>query len=125
MSRIFLTIGAISGLLAVALGAFGTHALKNVLRPELRAIYQTANEYHFYHSLALLLIGILALHWPDSPFLKWSGWLTTAGIVVFSGSLYLLAVTGLRWLGVITPIGGLAFITGWALLAVAALKAGP
>ncbi|MHB1241674.1 MAG: DUF423 domain-containing protein [Gammaproteobacteria bacterium] len=118
MARTFLFLGALNGLLAVVLGAFGAHILKARLSADLMAVYHTANEYHFYHALALLLIGIVALQFPESRSLKWAGWLMLVGIVLFSGSLYLLAVTGTRWLGAITPLGGLAFIAGWLLLAI-------
>ncbi|OYV75177.1 MAG: hypothetical protein B7Z66_13920 [Chromatiales bacterium 21-64-14] len=118
MARTFLFLGALNGLLAVVLGAFGAHILKARLSADLMAVYHTANEYHFYHALALLLIGIVALQFPESRPLKWAGWLMLVGIVLFSGSLYLLAVTGTRWLGAITPLGGLAFIAGWLLLAI-------
>ena len=109
-------------LLAVALGAFGAHALKAVLPPERLAIYQTASEYHFYHALGLLIVALLTLYLPASTYLKWSGWLLIAGTVIFSGSLYALAISGIRWLGAITPIGGLAFIGAWLLLVIAVLK---
>ena len=103
-------------LLAVALGAFGAHALKAVLSPERLAIYQTASQYHFYHALGLLVVALLTLYLPTSVYLKWSGWLLIAGTVIFSGSLYALAVSGIRGLGAITPIGGVSFIMGWVLL---------
>ncbi len=97
-------------------------ALKTRLPPERLAIYQTASQYHFYHALGLLLVAVLAFHLPGSAWLRWSGWLLIIGTVLFSGSLYLLAVSGVRWLGAITPVGGLAFIGAWLLLAVAALR---
>lgn len=120
----FLVIGALNGALVVALGAFGAHALKARLAPELLAVYQTGIQYHMLHALGLLGVGLLALHLPDSALLKWSGWLMLAGIVLFSGSLYLLAMTGLRWLGAVTPIGGMAFIVAWCALAVSVARAG-
>ena len=106
------------------LGAFGAHVLKTRLTPEMMTIYHTGNQYHFYHALGLLAVAILGIHWPTSVHLKWSGWLMFAGIIIFSGSLYALSLTGLRWLGAITPIGGVLFIAAWGLLAAAALKAG-
>lgn len=110
----------VSGLLAVALGAFGAHALGDVLGPDMRAVFETAGHYHFVHTLALLLAAIApAAGIRRGPLvlacLAWS-----FGIVVFSGSLYLLAVTGLGWLGAITPIGGVAFLLGWAAVIVGA-----
>lgn len=122
MARLYLIAGALNAMLAVGLGAFGAHGLKGRLSAELLAVYQTGVQYHIYHSLGLLLIGILALHLPASIWLKWSGALMLFGILCFSGSLYLLAVTGVRWLGAITPLGGLAFLIAWLLLAVAVFR---
>ena len=121
MSRLFLLIGALNGFLAVALGAFGAHALRTKIAPDLYTVFQTAAEYHSIHALALLALGILALHHPSRTLL-WSGWLITAGIVLFCGSLYLLAWTGSRTLGILTPFGGGAFLLGWLGLAAAALR---
>jgi uncharacterized membrane protein YgdD (TMEM256/DUF423 family) len=122
MAKLFITMAALSGMLAVVFGAFGAHALKNRLDDYALGVFQTAVQYHFYHSLALLAVGILALSVPDSTLLKSSGWLFAAGLVVFSGSLYVLSLSGVRWLGAVTPLGGLAFIAGWACLAAAAWK---
>lgn len=107
--------------LAVALGAFGAHGLKSQLSTDMMQTYKTGVEYHFYHALGLLLIGILAISYP-SELMKWSAIFMAAGILVFSGSLYVLAVTGIKWLGAITPIGGLSFIAGWILLFLAVWK---
>ncbi len=123
MSKLFLILGSINGFLAVALGAFGAHGLRARISPELLAVYQTAVQYHTTHALALLAVGIVA-HWlPSSAPLQWAGWLFLVGIILFSGSLYLLSAMGLGWLGAITPIGGMAFLAGWILLGVAALRA--
>jgi uncharacterized membrane protein YgdD (TMEM256/DUF423 family) len=122
MAKVFITLASFSGLLAVAFGAFGAHALKNRLDDYAMGVFHTAVQYHFYHSLALLAVGVIALNYPHTALLRSSGWLFTLGIVVFSGSLYLLSLTGLRWLGAVTPIGGLAFIAGWACLAAASWK---
>jgi len=122
-AKLFLVLGALAGMLAVVLGAFGAHALRAKLAPDLLAIWNTAVQYHFWHALALLAIGIVAIHLPASASLKWAGWLMLAGIVVFSGSLYVLALTGARWLGAVTPFGGTAFIVGWVLLALAVVRA--
>ena len=122
MAQWFITLASLSGMLAVAFGAFGAHALKNRLDDYAMGVFQTAVQYHFYHSLALLAVGVIALSQPQAALLRSSGWLFVLGIVVFSGSLYLLSFTGLRWLGAITPLGGLAFIAGWACLAAASWK---
>lgn len=122
MAKLFLSLGALAGLLAVALGAFGAHALRGRLDDYARGVFETAVQYHFYHALALALVGVLLLSQPATALLKSSGWLFLIGIAVFSGSLYLLAITGIKWLGAVTPLGGLAFIAGWGCLAAAAWK---
>lgn len=122
-AKIFLTLGAIFAFVAVALGAFGAHGLKDRLVPEMLAIWKTGVEYHVYHSLGLLAVGLLALHLPDSALLRASGWLMAAGILVFSGSLYALALSGMRVLGAVTPFGGLALLAAWALFAFAVVRA--
>ena len=120
-ARFFLATGCIAALLAVALGAFGAHALKARLAPELMAAYKTGVEYHFYHALGLVLVGLVALQLPGSAYLRGAGWAMLAGIALFSGSLYLLALTGLRWPSAVTPVGGVAFIAAWGLFAAAVL----
>jgi uncharacterized membrane protein YgdD (TMEM256/DUF423 family) len=122
MAKLFLTLASLSGMLAVMLGAFGAHGLKSRLSEQSLSVFETAVQYHFYHSLALLAVGLIAISQPQVALLKSSGWLFVIGIVVFSGSLYLLSITGIRWLGAITPLGGLAFIGGWACLAAASWK---
>ena len=122
-AKLFLVTGCIAALLAIVFGAFGAHALKARIAPELMPVYRTGVEYHFYHALGLILVGLAAFHLPESAYLRGAGWLMLAGIVLFSGSLYLLALTGLRWLGIITPFGGTAFIAAWALFAAAVIKA--
>lgn len=122
-ARLFLALGSIAALLAVAIGAFGAHGLKARIAPELMAVYKTGVEYHFYHALGLILVGLAALHLTESTWLKAAGWSMLAGIVLFSGSLYLLALTDLGWLGAITPLGGLAFLAGWGLFAAAIITA--
>lgn len=107
--------------LAVVLGAFGAHALKARLSPEMMQVYKTGVEYHFYHAIGLLLTGVLSFHL-KSGLINWAAFCLFSGIVLFSGSLYLLAVTGVKWLGAITPLGGLSFIAGWVLLFVAVWK---
>jgi uncharacterized membrane protein YgdD (TMEM256/DUF423 family) len=124
MSRIFLLIGALNGFLAVALGAFGAHALRPRIAPNLYTVFQTGVEYHSIHALALLALGILALHHPSRA-LRWSGWFMSAGILLFCGSLYLLALSGYRYLGVVTPFGGIALLLGWLGLALAIWRLRP
>ena len=117
MARAFLLTGALAGALAVALGAFGAHALRARLDADLLAVWRTAVEYHLYHALALLVVGVLLNRFPSASALRWSGILLAAGVVLFSGSLDVLALTGARWLGAVTPLGGTAFIAGWLLMA--------
>ena len=121
MKKFALFAGSINAMLAVILGAFGAHGLKGRLTEEMLSVYQTGVQYHFYHSLGLIIIGVTAFHLPASASLKWSARLMLAGIILFSGSLYLLALTNINWLGMITPVGGTAFIVAWLLLAIAAL----
>jgi len=123
LERLFLSAGGLAALAAVALGAFGAHALKGRLSPEMLAVWRTAVEYHLFHALGMLAVGFAAARLPDSALLKWSGWLMLAGIVLFSGSLYALALSGERWLGAVTPAGGTAFLAAWALFAAAVLRA--
>lgn len=122
MFKLFVALGSINAFMAVALGAFGAHALKSRLSAEMLAIFETGVQYHFYHALGLLAVGIIATYLPDSVWLKRSGWIMFAGIVIFSGSLYILSLTGVRWLGAITPIGGICFLVSWVLLVIAVLK---
>ncbi len=121
IAKLFLSIGAVSGALGVMLGAFGAHGLKEKLSEKMLANWMTGVEYHFYHTFAILAVGLLAMH-VQSKSLSSSGWAFVAGIAIFSGSLYVMALTGVTKLGMITPIGGLAFIVGWVLLAVAVAK---
>lgn len=120
--REFIAIGSISLALSVALGAFGAHILEDQVTQEMMDIFSLGNDYQMIHSLGLLLIGLLMKYLPSQTLLKWSGWLLIVGILIFSGSLYILAITGVHILGAITPFGGFAFIVGWLLLAYATLK---
>jgi uncharacterized membrane protein YgdD (TMEM256/DUF423 family) len=124
MSKTILMTASILLAMAVAIGAFGAHGLKSHLSEAMLQTYKTGVEYHFYHALGLLLIGVLTISFP-SELLKWSAIFLMVGIVLFSGSLYILAVTGIKWFGAITPLGGLSFIAGWGLLFVAVLKKFP
>jgi uncharacterized membrane protein YgdD (TMEM256/DUF423 family) len=116
-ARLALTLAALLLGIAVGQGAFGAHALKTRLAPDALAVWHTAVQYHAWHALGLLAVGLLLLHWPERAGLPWAGWLFVAGIVLFSGSLYALALTGVRGWGAVTPFGGIAFIAGWLALA--------
>jgi uncharacterized membrane protein YgdD (TMEM256/DUF423 family) len=122
MSGTFTGIGAIFGFIAVAAGAFGAHALNKRLPPDLLAVFETGARYQMYHALALVLVGLLAAR-TTSSVLNAAGWLFVAGVVLFSGSLYALALSGVRVLGAVTPFGGLCFLVAWALVAWSAFRA--
>src|SRR5687768_10339275 len=124
MDRVFLGLGAVSAGLAVALGAFAAHGLRARLSPEALQTFETGARYHMYHALALLAVAWAVTRWPGTA-VSVAGWLFIAGTLLFSGSLYLLAITGVRMLGAITPVGGFAFILGWLALAWAAWSARP
>jgi uncharacterized membrane protein YgdD (TMEM256/DUF423 family) len=121
VDRTFLLIGAILGFLGVALGAFGAHGLKNRLSPEMLEVFDTGVRYHMYHTFAVLIVAAAIGHIGNARLLAMAGWFFFAGILLFSGSLYALAITSVGILGAITPIGGLLFLIGWACLAVFAL----
>lgn len=120
MSNWFVT-GALAAGIGVVLGAFGAHGLKTRVTPDLLTIFETGVRYHMYHALALLAVSWASTRW-TSPWITTSGWLFLVGILVFSGSLYLLTLTGARWWGAMTPLGGLALIGGWMCLALGALR---
>src|SRR6201984_1455112 len=120
MDRTFLLAGGISGLIAVGFGAFGAHGLRGRLTADMLAVFETGVRYHMYHALALLLTAALVPRIPGKAIVA-AGWLFVAGIVLFSGSLYLLAITGVTMLGAITPVGGVAFLAGWLALVIASL----
>ncbi len=124
MARRFLLFGAANGFLAVLLGAFGAHDLRSRISSDLYAAFQTGVDYQALHALLLLSIGLLALHHP-SRWLNRSGWLVSGGILLFCGSLYLLALTGNRALGMITPAGGILLLLGWLALATATWRLRP
>ncbi len=117
---LFLRVAAVLGALAVAFGAFGAHGLRARVEPELLEVFETGVRYHFYHALALLALTLGGGPLWQSQWTGAAAWSWTAGVLVFSGSLYVLVLTGQRWLGAITPIGGVAFIVGWVCLAMAA-----
>lgn len=118
--RHFVTLGALSAMLAVALGAFGAHALEGRVDADLLEVYDTGVRYHLYHSLGLVIVGLLAQRNPEARLFRWSARLMATGIVLFSGSLYGMALTGWRWLGAVTPFGGVALLAAWLVLAWAA-----
>ena len=122
MDRTFFVIGSLFGGLAVAFGAFGAHALEGRLTSDALSSYETAARYQMYHALALLAVASAIRRWQGSNLAIWAGRLFVAGVVLFSGSLYLLSVIDLRWLGAIAPVGGAAFIVGWLCLALAAWR---
>ena len=123
MAKTFLFYAGSSAALAVLLGAFGAHGLKAKLAPDMMAVYQTAVQYHMWHALGLAVVGLALVNWPSLVLLRLAGWLMLAGMIVFSGSLYLLAVTNVKMLGTITPIGGLLLIAAWLVFAWAMYKA--
>jgi uncharacterized membrane protein YgdD (TMEM256/DUF423 family) len=119
MERLFFGLGAVSAFIAVAAGAFGAHALRARLSPDLLAVFETGARYQMYHALGLIAAAWATARWPGS-LTHWAGWLFIVGTLLFSGSLYALALSGVRWLGAITPLGGVAFLVGWLCLAMAA-----
>ena len=121
MDRLFIIIGAVSGGIGVAAGAFGAHALRARLEPRLLEVFETGARYQMYHAIAMLAAAWIVTRFPGS-LANASGWLFLAGTLLFSGSLYAMAFTGIRALGAITPIGGVCFIAGWGCLALAAMR---
>lgn len=122
MPKTFLILGALNTFLCIALGAFGAHGLKRVLSADMLTVYHTGVQYHFYHAFGIIIIGLLLLHFPKSRLIPISGWLMMVGIILFSFSLYVLSVTGMRGLGMITPFGGVSFLSAWGLLIYAVWK---
>jgi uncharacterized membrane protein YgdD (TMEM256/DUF423 family) len=116
MDRLFFMLGALSGFIGVALGAFAAHGLKSRLTPELLATFEIGVRYQMYHAFALIAVAWACTRWPGAAATA-AGWLFVAGTVLFAGSLYVLALTGARWLGMVAPVGGIAFLAGWACLA--------
>jgi uncharacterized membrane protein YgdD (TMEM256/DUF423 family) len=122
MGPIFLLLGALNALIAVVMGAFGAHSLKNSISSEMLAVYHTGVTYQMWHALGLIGIALISQQTADSKLINWAGGLMFTGITLFSGSLYLLAVLNHKWLGMITPIGGVCFLTAWLLIVLFAIK---
>lgn len=122
MPKCWLALAAVNGFIAVAAGAFAAHSLQKRMSPDTLAVFETAARYQMYHGLALLAVACLARSATD-PTLNVAGWAFTVGIVLFSGSLYALCISGIRKLGIITPIGGVSFLVGWAALILVAWRA--
>ncbi|MCP3761524.1 DUF423 domain-containing protein [Domibacillus sp. A3M-37] len=120
--KLFIILGAVNAFLAVALGAFGAHGLEGKVEAKYLEIWKTAVQYQMFHAIGLMIVGFLMGQFPGSSALNWSGWLMMAGIVLFSGSLFILAVTAISKLGAITPLGGLAFLAAWILVIIATVK---
>jgi uncharacterized membrane protein YgdD (TMEM256/DUF423 family) len=121
-AKIFLVLGSLNAMLAVILGAFGTHGLKMRIDVAMLEVYQTAVQYHLYHALGLIVVGIVTLQYLPSVWFKTSGWLMFAGIILFSGSLYILSITQIRGFGAITPLGGMAFILAWLCFGIGIIR---
>lgn len=121
LAKWFIILGSLNALLTVILGAFAAHGLKPRLSPEMLSVFNSGIQYHFYHALGLLITGLLVITLPSNEWIKWSGWLMLAGIILFSGSLYMLALGMPRWLGAIAPFGGVSFILAWACLTIAVI----
>lgn len=122
MERIFFLIGTVSAFIGVAAGAFGAHALKSRLSAEMLTTFEVGVRYQMYHAFALLVVAWVLTKWPSSLAIN-SGWCFVAGTILFSGSLYVLSLSGVRWFGAITPLGGVAFLAGWLCLGIAVWKA--
>ncbi|MGG0411066.1 DUF423 domain-containing protein [Peribacillus simplex] len=119
--KLFIILGALNGFIAVALGAFGAHGLEGKIPDKYLATWQTAVQYQMFHAVGLLVLGLLAGK-ISSPLINWSGWLMLIGIILFSGSLFVLSVTQIKVLGAITPLGGVSFLVAWVLMIIAAYK---
>ncbi len=122
MPKTFLLLGAINTLICIALGAFGAHGLKNIMTDDMLTTFHTGLQYHLYHALGLMIIGLLLIHFTKSRLIELSGWLMLLGIILFSVNVYLLSLTEIRAFAVITPFGGFSFITAWVILVIALWK---
>ena len=122
MSKLFLILGSINAATAVSMGAFGAYFLKTKIPEEMLSVFQTAVQYHFYHSLGLMIVGVLTLYFKPEKYLEIAGWMMFIGIILFSGSLYILSTTAMRWVGIITPFREIAFIVSWMFIAITVWK---
>lgn len=123
MGKVFFVLGSLIGGIGVAIGAFGAHGLKNRIPPEILDSWEVAVRYQMYHALALIAVAWAITQWPaEVKLLSVGGWAFMGGILLFSGSLYILVLSGIKWLGAITPVGGVAFVVGWACLVIASLR---
>lgn len=122
MAKTFLILGILNSVFCIALGAFGAHGLKRILSADMLTVYHTGVQYHFYHAFGIIIIGLLLLHFPKSRLIPISGWLMMIGIILFSFSLYVISLTGMRGIAMITPLGGISFLSAWGLLAYAIWK---
>lgn len=122
MMKLFIIIGAVNAFLAVALGAFGAHGLEGKVPAKYLETWQTGVTYQMFHAVGILIIGVLLGNLPATSLLSWSGWLMLIGIILFSGSLYVLTLTQISVLGAITPLGGVSFLVAWVLLIIAAVR---
>jgi uncharacterized membrane protein YgdD (TMEM256/DUF423 family) len=120
--KVLIILGAINAFLSVALGAFGAHGLEGKVEPKYMETWQTAVQYQMFHAVGLLIVGVLLGKFPASALLTWSGWLMLIGIILFSGSLYVLSLTKISILGAVTPFGGVSFLIAWVLVVIAAVK---
>jgi len=120
--KLFIIIGAVNAFLAVALGAFGAHGLEGRVEPKYLEIWKTGVTYQMFHAIGILIVGVLLGNLPATSLLSWSGWLMLIGVVLFSGSLYVMTLTKISILGAITPLGGVSFLVAWVLLIIAAVK---
>ncbi len=121
--KLFAMLGALNMAMGVILGAFAAHTLKQQLSADMLAVFQVGVQYQIYHALGLLLVSLLLLYFPNAKGIRTGGWILLAGIILFSGSLYLLSLTGISWFGPVTPVGGAAFIIGWLWIAYAVIRA--
>lgn len=120
--KIFFLLGSIAGFLAIALGAFGAHGLEGRISEKMLQVWKTGVTYQMFGTGAMFVIGFLMMKIQEGSLLQWAGWFTFAGMILFSGSLYMLSVSGVKWLGAITPLGGVAFLIGWVLVGTAIVK---